>query len=261
MQVSFVDTPGQTLYAFPDDQSLAGWATYRVLLTEGTGDNTGRYTANLDSKLYRIFAGATQPATWASSIGYFALARPSAVVSTVYTSGTVIYAYPDNASLTDYAGGSTPRIQLVEQAAPNLGRYTATLNGTVSQLWRAFIGATQPANWNASIELFDLSDISAVENACLVTLQATQGVTGVRAYVKITSSYTGRDDEHAFNFLAYEGVTEADGVLAVTLPWSALPGVGKYTFYIYDDQNRNRLLHRREVTVPSTPAAFYEDLV
>jgi hypothetical protein len=75
-QVSLTRTPGQTLYAFPSTDSLANWTLSRIQLVEGTGANTGRYTASLDetiSSLWYFFEGATQPANWGLSKGYFDL--------------------------------------------------------------------------------------------------------------------------------------------------------------------------------------------
>jgi hypothetical protein len=84
--VSLARTSGQTLYAFPADLSLATWATNRILLTEGTGANTGRYTASLDeavSDLWYFFEGASQPANWSLAKGYFDLSGGSSANITV----------------------------------------------------------------------------------------------------------------------------------------------------------------------------------
>ena len=74
--VSITRTPGQTLYAFPQNASLASWTSARVKLDEGTGANTGLYIANLDenvSPLWYFFEGTAQPSNWAESKGYFDL--------------------------------------------------------------------------------------------------------------------------------------------------------------------------------------------
>jgi hypothetical protein len=77
--VSLVRTPGQTLYAFPDRSfgfSLADWTTHRELISEGTGANTGVYTASLDetkATLWRVFVGASQPSNWNQSVAYFSI--------------------------------------------------------------------------------------------------------------------------------------------------------------------------------------------
>ena len=65
--IRYIDTTGGTYYAFPSSQSLASWATYRVLLAELTGANLGKYEGIVDDSNggeWIIFAGGTQPATW-----------------------------------------------------------------------------------------------------------------------------------------------------------------------------------------------------
>jgi len=62
---------GLTLYAYPTAQSLADWTTYRVLLTEGTGADAGRYVGSADpanGTSLVLFSGATQPASWADAV-------------------------------------------------------------------------------------------------------------------------------------------------------------------------------------------------
>lgn len=84
--VSLTRTPGLTVYAFPADLSLATWTTNRIFLTEGTGANTGRYTASLDetvSNLWYFFEGASQPANWSLAKGYFDLSGGSSANITV----------------------------------------------------------------------------------------------------------------------------------------------------------------------------------
>jgi hypothetical protein len=79
-------------------------------------------------------------------------------VSLTRQPGQTIYAYPDGYSLADWI---THRVQLVEQSAPNLGRYQAALDESKSTLWRFFEGAGQPANWNEAKGFFNLSSGSA----------------------------------------------------------------------------------------------------
>lgn len=58
---------GGTYYAYPVDQSLASWLTYRAALTEGSGANVGRYSMSLNDAngtAWVIFSGASQPASW-----------------------------------------------------------------------------------------------------------------------------------------------------------------------------------------------------
>lgn len=74
--VSYADTTGLTLYAYPASQSLASWATYRVALAEGSSPNTGRYAGTLDDAQgaqWFLFEGANQPSSWDAAIGQTAL--------------------------------------------------------------------------------------------------------------------------------------------------------------------------------------------
>ncbi len=83
--ISTIRPTGRVLYAYPDGASLATWTTNRVLLTEGTGANVGRYTANLDDTvdgLWRLFEGATQPTSWSNSIEYFPIKSNATVIVT-----------------------------------------------------------------------------------------------------------------------------------------------------------------------------------
>lgn len=62
---------GQTLYWFPFSRSLADWTTYRVLATEASAPDLGKYSATLDpananltvdpDARFVLFAGASQP--------------------------------------------------------------------------------------------------------------------------------------------------------------------------------------------------------
>lgn len=261
--VSFTYTTGQTLYAFPDGVSLATWSTNRVALTEGSSPNTGRYSASLDedtATLWRVFSGASQPASWDLAIAFFLLGNPVAAVSTVYTPGSTLYAYPDNESLADW---TTNRVALTEQSSPNTGRYTATLSAVTAQVWRVFVGASQPASWDLSIEVFDLSDLATIANTCRVTLLAIQNGVGVQARVYVTTSTTGRQDTNAFAKVAFDGETDESGLITIDLPWSSIDGVGAYRFKIIDlstGSTPGAILHDRTVTVPDEVSADYGDL-
>lgn len=59
------------VYAYYVGQTLASYATDKVLFVEGTGPDTGLYTATVDeSKGTSIvaFVGAAQPASWAEAL-------------------------------------------------------------------------------------------------------------------------------------------------------------------------------------------------
>lgn len=81
--VSTTRPTGQTLYAFPDGASLADWTTKRVLFTESTAPNAGRYAASLDDSidtLWRAFSGASQPTSWSAAFEYFDLSSSATFI-------------------------------------------------------------------------------------------------------------------------------------------------------------------------------------
>ena len=79
-------------------------------------------------------------------------------VQTNRPTGSTLYAFPASLSLADWTAS---RIQLVEEASPNLGKYLANLNDSVDTLWMMFSGASQPAVWSDSIEYFNLAGSDA----------------------------------------------------------------------------------------------------
>lgn len=62
--------PGTTVTAFPANSSLADWSSAKVTMTESSSPNTGRWTATLAVGEWVIFETATQPASFASSVGF-----------------------------------------------------------------------------------------------------------------------------------------------------------------------------------------------
>lgn len=90
--IHYIDTTGGTYYAFPSSQSLANWATYRVLLAELTGANLGKYEGSVDDANgsdWIVFAGGTQPANWDVAIDVISL---SAITAATQTSEAAIKA-------------------------------------------------------------------------------------------------------------------------------------------------------------------------
>lgn len=63
--VEHADQTGLTIYAYPANQSLADWTTYRVELVEQTSSNLGKYEGTVDSddgRDWLVYIGADQPA-------------------------------------------------------------------------------------------------------------------------------------------------------------------------------------------------------
>lgn len=61
--------PGTAVSLLNETASLADWAS-RIQMTEGTGANTGRWSATVTTNgRYKVFEGATQPADWEDNVG------------------------------------------------------------------------------------------------------------------------------------------------------------------------------------------------
>ena len=83
--------------------------------------------------------------------------------------GQTIYAFPRGVSLASWASS---RVICTESASPNLGNYTVSLNEATATEWALFLGATQPANWDAEIGSISLQSSSSTAT---VTVQPSIG--------------------------------------------------------------------------------------
>lgn len=78
--INYVDASGQTLYAYPLNQSLANWSTYRIAMTESASPDRGLYQCTVDTASgynYGLFTGTGQPASWNSTISSVLDVMPS----------------------------------------------------------------------------------------------------------------------------------------------------------------------------------------
>ena len=98
-----------------------------------------------------------------------------------------------------------------------------------------------------------------VAEVCRVQIRARRGAAAIQARVLINCGSTGRIDDSAFSEIAFDGQTDATGLLQVDLPWSSIPGVGKYRFRLIDI-NTGHVFHDRTATVPDATTALYEAL-
>ncbi len=97
------------------------------------------------------------------------------------------------------------------------------------------------------------------DSVCRVQLRARRGAIAIEARVIVTCGSTGRSSDSAFADVAFDGKTDAGGLLQVDLPWSSLAGVGKYRFRLLDIDTGD-VFHDRTVTVPNLTTALYEAL-
>jgi hypothetical protein len=86
-QLEILADTGETLYAYPTDQSLVNWTTHRVAWVEQGSPNAGLYRATLDTdKNYGVFVGTAMPTGWNQAltmIGAVALTADNFEVSAV----------------------------------------------------------------------------------------------------------------------------------------------------------------------------------
>jgi hypothetical protein len=63
-------TPGTTVNLLSESESLANWSTAKIAMTEGTGANTGRWSATVATNgRYKVFEGTSQPSDWENNVG------------------------------------------------------------------------------------------------------------------------------------------------------------------------------------------------
>jgi hypothetical protein len=95
---------------------------------------------------------------------------------------------------------------------------------------------------------------------CAVTIRASQAGNNKQVRVLIVSlGSSGRLEERAFVNRTIDQNTDEDGLLIVELPWSSIPGVGKYRVRLLDITT-GEVLHDRVCTVPDEETLDYEDL-
>ena len=95
---------------------------------------------------------------------------------------------------------------------------------------------------------------------CTVTIRASQAGDDKQVRVLIVSlGSSGRLEERAFVNRTIDENTDANGLLIVELPWSSIPGVGKYRVRLLDITT-GEVLHDRVCTVPDEETLDYEDL-
>lgn len=101
-------------------------------------------------------------------------------VATTYTTGQTLYWYPVSRSLADW---TIYRVAATESIAPNLGRYTATLDTDSCDLsvdtdcvFALFVGASQPGSFDSAIQLASAKQDAS--ETSLTTIQAKTDLIG-----------------------------------------------------------------------------------
>lgn len=166
------------------------------------------------------------------------------------TSGLALYAFPRSFVFSSWVAS---RVSIPESAAPNLGKYTATLDDSIDTEWSIFVGIGQPASWDDEIGSISLDSSSVIVNvqpsigygerevatntieiandAQRVIARTITGVTLPACYFVIT------DQQGAL--VAELAATVSGPNYSVTIPRSACQSVGEYFFALRSTDSAN----------------------
>ncbi len=173
-------------------------------------------------------------------------------VSTTRTSGQTLYAFPEGHSLADW---TTKRVQLVEQAAPNTGYYTASLDETLSTMWRLFAGSSQPSSWSQSIEYFHLGNgvWDPGSGAFAIDIVVTSSGLPVRGAI-VTIKQASQTVAHVVTNTVGSGAVALDaGSYTVTVIAAGFNQIINSAFTVSEDATLSRNLFAAPLEPPSTP--------
>lgn len=124
--------------------------------------------------------------------------------------GKTIYAYPADQSLADWL---THRVQMVEGASPNTGRYSASL---AAGEWVLFNGGDQPADWRKGMVVLTIGDVVP---SLIVPLTVKDDSLAVIPYCFVEVTRRGA------SVVVEEGTTNQSGVVELRLE------AGQYDLY------------------------------
>ena len=173
-------------------------------------------------------------------------------VSTTRASGQTLYAFPEGYSLADWIAH---RVQLVEQAAPNTGYYTASLDETLASMWRLFVGASQPSSWSQSIEYFQIGTGAwdPGSGAFVITVAVTSSGVPVRGAL-VTIKLAGQSVAHVITDTVGAAAVALDaGSYTVTIVAAGFTSIVNSAFTVSQDSTLSRSLVLAPLDPPSTP--------
>lgn len=187
------------------------------------------------------------------------LAPGRTAVLQLYTRGTNTTA---GSAITGTSSGSTYSFAGV----PDTGDYDALLSGFSTPNAARFPIRNAVAYTEDPWDLIDATVfVPAVTaetpaNTCSVVIRARQAGSGKQVRVLIVSlGSSGRFDDKAFVNRTIDENTDVTGLLVAQLPWSSIPGIGKYRVRLIDIET-GEVLHDRVCTVPDEEELDYEDL-
>lgn len=132
---SFTYTPGKTnLYAFKEGLSFSTWVANRILATEDSSPNTGRYQVTLPEagSTYYLFDGITQPTGWDQNIGTITPEAPGSSPFSEQDAKQIRYRLHIDGETEEPTTESPPAIVIPPPENPDCvtGWGVYTLNGT-----------------------------------------------------------------------------------------------------------------------------------
>ena len=256
-----------TLFAFPAATALSQWATKRVLMAEIVA---GYYAASVDESiadLWYLFDGSVQPVSYESAKEVFNLnvgattgsgqfvTMISVSASSAAVSGALITIQQSGVIVAWGYSGADGSLTF----ALNAGTYTVSITATG---FAAIVASSFTVSGDSTVSrTLTVATVipPATLNACRVQIKAMRGGVTKQVRVVINSGDTGRKGELAFMQVAFDGLTDNVGAVAIDLPWSSTVGIGKYRFRFFD-VNSGVCLHDRTCTVADVSNANYEDL-
>ena len=135
---------------------------------------------------------------------------------TAFITGQTLYWFPLSRSLVDWA---TYRVEAVESAAPNLGKYSATLDADNADLgvdpdapFVLFLGAAQPSSFSEGLQTTNVIELSASVTTKTVLTSAESGLTAY--WFPISRSL---DDWETYRRIATEASAPNTGRYSATL--------------------------------------------
>lgn len=162
--------------------------------------------------------------------------------------GQALYAFPRSLVFSSW---STGKVFIPENVAPDLGRYTFTLDDSIDTEWAIFVGASQPASWDNEIGSISLdsvvvnvqpsigygerevaTEVIEIANDSQRTLARTVlGASLPACYFVIT--------DQQCNVVAELTATTSGQNYTVTVPRSACQSVGEYSFALRSTDSNN----------------------
>ncbi len=163
--------------------------------------------------------------------------------------GQTLYAFPRSFIFSDWVAS---RVAVPESSAPNLGKYTATLDDTIDTEWAIFSGASQPSSWDNEIGSISLETSAVINIQPSIGYGEREVATEVIEIANDAQRVIARSVTDVTLPACYFAITDQQGELitelaatiagsdyTVTIPRSACQSVGDYFFALRATDSSN----------------------